>query len=228
MSTSEKETRTQGDPDTTAAWAAKLSLAASFTVLVSLAGLHFLSPEFDPSWRVVSEYALGRHAWALSLMFLAWAISSWCLAVAIRSQVRSIGGRVGLILLVAAGVGEAMAAFFDLRQTVPHNLAAGIAIPSLPIAATLISVSLGRMPLWRSSRMAMLGTAVLTWFSLALMVAALFSLRREPGILGPPIGWPNRFLIVIYCTWAIVVAWSAIRLPVDETDSQGGFDEPVP
>ena len=110
------------------------------TTLVCLTGLHVLSPEFDPSWRVVSEYALGRHGWVLSLMFLAWAISSWCLAFAIRSQVRTIGGQIGLVFLVAAG-GEAMASVFDLRQPAPHNLAAAVGIPSLPIAAMLISVN---------------------------------------------------------------------------------------
>ena len=102
------------------------------TTLV-LTGLHVLSQSFDPSWRVVSEYALGRHGWVLSLMFLAWAISSWCLAFAIRSQVRTIGGQIGLVFLVAAGAGEAMASVFDLRQPAPHNLAAAVGIPSLPI-----------------------------------------------------------------------------------------------
>jgi len=32
--------------------------------------LHVLSPEFSPSRRVISEYALGHYPWVLSLMFL--------------------------------------------------------------------------------------------------------------------------------------------------------------
>jgi hypothetical protein len=74
-----------------AAWLAVM-LAAS-TILL-LASLHVLSPEFDPSWRVVSEYALGRYSWVLSLMFLSWGISSWALAAAIWSQVRTKSGVV--------------------------------------------------------------------------------------------------------------------------------------
>ncbi len=225
METSEKEAGSNGDPRTIAAWAALLSLTASITTLVCLTGLHVLSPEFDPSWRVVSEYALGRHGWALSLMFLVWAISSWGLAFAIRSQVRTIGGRIGLVFLVAAGAGEAMASVFDLREPAPHNLAAAIAIPSLPIAAMLISVSLGRTQLWLPTRRAMLWAAKLTWFSLAVMVAALFSLHRKAGVLRVPIGWPNRFLIVIYCTWVIVVAWRASRLRGRDSDGQGCLDD---
>jgi hypothetical protein len=58
---------------TPAAWLAMIMTAA--TILL-LAALHVLSPEFDPSWRMVSEYALGHYGWVLSLMFLSWAISS--------------------------------------------------------------------------------------------------------------------------------------------------------
>jgi hypothetical protein len=193
------------------ALAARLSLTASIAALVSLTVLHVLSPEFDPLWRVVSEYALGNHGWALSLMFLAWAISSWSLAFAVRSQVKTIGGRIGLVFLVAAGAGESMASVFDLRQPAPHNLAAALAIPSLPVAAMLISASLSRTRVWLPAKRALLWAATLTWFSLALMVAAMFSLRSKAGGLRIPIGWPNRLLVVAYCTWAIVVAWLAIR-----------------
>jgi hypothetical protein len=154
-------------------------------------------------------------------MFLAWAIGSWGLAFAIRSEVRTIGGQVGLVLLVAAGAGEAMASVFDLRRLAPHNLAAAVAIPSLPIAATLISVSLGRTRRWRPASRAMLWAANLTWFSLAAMAAAMFSLHRKAGAPRVPIGWPNRLLIVIYCTWVIVVAWHAIRLRDRDCDGQG-------
>jgi hypothetical protein len=55
---------------------ARLSIGAAATTLLLLASLHILSPEFDPSFRMVSEYALGRDAWVLSLMFLAWGFSA--------------------------------------------------------------------------------------------------------------------------------------------------------
>src|SRR5262245_65029552 len=86
------------------------SLAASAGAILFLASLHVLSPELDPSWRVVSEYALGRYGWVLSFMFLSWAIGSWALVFGIRSQVRTLGGRIGLVFLLVAGAGEALAA----------------------------------------------------------------------------------------------------------------------
>ena len=50
-----------------AGWLAILATGATIVLLVTL---HLLSPEFSPSWRVISEYALGHYPWVLSLMFL--------------------------------------------------------------------------------------------------------------------------------------------------------------
>jgi len=90
---------------------------------VLLGALHVLSPEFSPSWRMVSEYAFGHHARLLSLMFLCWGIGSWALAVAIWNEVHSAAGKVGLWLLILAGIGEAMASIFDIRHEVGHGIA---------------------------------------------------------------------------------------------------------
>ncbi len=202
---------TTSGPEAVSISAARLSLAASVTAVSCLVGLHFVSPEFDPSWRVVSEYALGRHAWLLSLMFVAWGVGSAALAVAIWSQVKTLGGRIGLVLLLIASVGEAMASVFDLRQTVPHNLAAALGIPTLPIAATLLAASLPRSERWIGAKRLLFGMALLTWICLALMAAALFSLSGRLGVK-VPIGWPNRLLVVTYSAWAMAVAWLALRV----------------
>ena len=192
-----------------AAW---ISLTMSAGALASLASLHILSPEFDPSRRVVSEYALGGYGWVLSLMFIAWALSSWALVFAIHSQVRTMGGRIGLVFLLTAGAGEALAAAFDVTWPGLHGLAGLLGVPTLPIAAMLISVSLGRTPPWAPARRWLLCTANLTGMSLALMAAAMFTLRRSIAGIQVPIGWPNRLLVAIYALWVMGVAWQAIRL----------------
>jgi hypothetical protein len=132
-----------------AAWLAVM-LAAS-TILL-LASLHVLSPEFDPSWRVVSEYALGRYSWVLSLMFLSWGISSWALAAAIWSQVRTKSGVAGLWFLIIAGLGEAMASAFDIAHPLGHGIAGLLGVIGFPIAALLLSVALGRNENWHAAR----------------------------------------------------------------------------
>jgi len=137
-----------------------------------------------------------------------------------------------LILLIAAGVGEAMASVFDINHPL-HSLAAGIGILSLPVAAMLISVSLSRAQGWSAAKKALLWTANLTWVSV-LLLAATFALLivsytqaggdmtagAEVTVLPPGVialvGWANRFLIVVYCVWTISVAQQAIKLGKQE------------
>jgi len=208
--------------------AAFLAIAASIAALLLLAILHVLSPELDPSWHMVSEYANGGYGWVLSLMFAAWAISSWALAIAIWSQVATRAGKIGLFFLIAAGVGEAMASVFDINHAL-HGLAGMIGIGSLPIAAMLISVSLGRTQAWAAAKKSLLSTANLTWVSVVLLIVSfiimIVTYTQSGGDMNTTevptslpagvialVGWTNRFLIVAYCAWVITVAWQALRV----------------
>ena len=199
--------------------AARVAISATGAVLLLLASLHVLSPEFDPSWRVVSEYANGRYGWVLSLMFAAWALSSWALAVTVWSQLNGVGGRIALVFLLAAGAGEAMASVFDISHPL-HNLAGMIGVLSLPIAAMLISVRLGRTQVWSAAKNVLLWTANLTWVSLVVMLAALIIMIRgytwdgnkNPGDVIAVVGWANRLLVVVYCVWVVTLAMQALRL----------------
>jgi len=209
-----------------AAWLAIIMTAATILLLASL---HVLSPEFAPSWRMVSEYALGHYGWVLSLMFLSWGISSWALAVAIWSQVKTKAGRVGLWFLVVAGLGEAMASVFDVTHETGHGIAGLLGVVGFPIAALLLSVSLGRVQEWRGARKVLLWIANLSWISVILLVATLALMTMQfahlngghlpehapkslpPGVLGLD-GWANRLIVLSNCLWVIVAAWKAIKL----------------
>lgn len=198
--------------------AARLSVGAAALALLLLAALHVLSPELDPSWRMVSEYALGAYGWVLALMFLSLAVSCVTLFLAIQSHARTRGGKIGLGFLLAAALGLSMAAMFDVQHGL-HGLAALIGIPSLPIAAMLISVSLVRHPAWFSAWRWLLWTANFTWISLVLMDIMLFiGLSQTGGEFGPAVlvGWPNRLLLLAYGAWLATVGWHAARLPRDE------------
>ena len=207
---------------------ARFAIATATVTLLFLASLHLLSPEFDPAWRMVSEYANGDHGWVLSLMFFAWAISSWTLAATIWSEVKTTAGKVGLYFLISSGIGEAMAALFDINHSL-HGLASLIGIGSLPIAAMLISTSLGRTESWSPVKKAMLMTANLTWISVVLMgitFAILIATYTQaggdmsstevptslPAGVIALVGWANRFLIVAYCAWVINVAWNVMKI----------------
>ena len=209
--------------------AGRISFMAGVTNLALLVALHFLSPEFDPSWRMVSEYANGQYGWVLSLMFAFWAVSSWALAFAIWSQVRTRPGKLGLFFLIAAGIGEVMASVFDINHPL-HGLAGMIGIGSLPVAAMLISVSLARTQAWFAAKKALLWTANLTWISVVLMAATFailmityaqsgVDMSAETTITTLPagvialVGWANRLLVVVYCVWVMTVAWHAANAP---------------
>ena len=195
--------------------AAKISFAASTASLVFLFALHILSPEFDPSWRMVSEYALGNYGWVLTWMFLTWALSCVALFLAIRSQVQTLAGKIGLGFLLLSAVGITMGGVFDLNHNL-HGLAAMIGMPSLPFAAILISLGLIRHPAWAAVRRLLLWTAILTWMSLLLMNIAVFSAfsqSSEQLSQGAWVGWANRFLIVAYHAWLMSVARQAVNVP---------------
>ena len=214
---------------------AKVAIATGVATPVLLASLRFLSPGFDPSFRMMSEYALGQYQWVLTLTFLSWGISSWTLALAIGSQVTGRAGRIGLALLVVAGCGEALAAVFDIRMEPAHDLVGFPAICGLPVAAMLISRNLGSKPAWSSARRRLLVFANLTWISLILFGASFVVMTamflhvyggRLPsqapatlphGVIGL-VGWANRLFVLLYCAWAVVVAATALRCSANRAE----------
>src|SRR3979411_1611235 len=111
-----------------AAGAARLSIACGLLFALILGSLHVLEPEFDPTWRFISEYALGGFGWMMNLAFLALALSLACAGVAILSQVRPIVGYIGLAVLGIAAIGMLIAGIFT---TDPETASRGRTLPLL-------------------------------------------------------------------------------------------------
>lgn len=215
------------DTSKISAVAARFAIVAGAMEVLLLASLHILSREFDPSWRVVSEYAHGQYGWVLSLMFIAGALCIWASGLAIWSQIKTRGGKIGLGFLALAGVGPAMASIFNIDHPL-HNLAGLIGTGCLPIAAMLISISLGHTQPWSRSRRLLFWMENLTWVSLVLFVLTMILLivtyihsghsTNSEVPLGSPLpsgvvglnGWTDRLLLVPF--WAVTVASLAIRL----------------
>jgi len=201
-----------------------------------MTALHVLSPEFSPSWRVISEYAFGHYAWVLSLMFLCMGSSSWALAAAIWSEVHTSGGKVGLWLLLIAGLGGAMASFFDITHEIGHALAGFLGVIGFPIAALLLSVALGRNENWRAARTRLLWVANLSWMSVVLLAATLAIMTMQmsrlngghlpqhapkalpAGVLALD-GWADRLIVLCNCSWVVLAAWQAIQVHRKHADA---------
>lgn len=205
--------------------AARLSFAGAATFALLLAALHFIKPELDPSWHFISEYAIGEYGWIMVLAFLSLALAYASLLVAIRSQLRTIAGRIGLALLLLSALGLTIAAIFTTdpitvsenavtTEGTLHNLGGTLGL-AMPFAAVLIGWRLARNPAWSSARRPLLwatGLALVAF--LVSFVSLSVMVSRSGGEFGPDVlvGWPNRIEIVAYSVWLMVVARQAIRV----------------
>jgi len=211
--------------------AARVSLVSGGTFLVLLTALHFVKPDLDPSWSVISEYALGDYGWLMTIAFLAWGLSAISLFLAIRAQVQNLVGRIGLAFLLIGAAGPIVAAIFptDPITTPPDAVTTGGAIHSMGamlsdgilIGATLITLSLVRKnPNWSSARKPLIWTTVLAWVGAVGFTASMaVLLPQNGGQLGPEvlIGWQGRFVVAAYAAWLMTAAWCAIKLRDSQT-----------
>jgi hypothetical protein len=203
--------------------AARIAIAATAISALALLVLHIVSPEYQPSWRMVSEYGNGRHAWLLTTMFVAWAAAYWAIAAAVWPIATSWPGRIGSILLILAGIGALMGGLFDVNHHPWHGFAFGIGVPSLTIAALVVTPALRRasvrVPLWPSH---------LSWISVVAMAIALVVFTRaataagvQVGPQAPPLrelppgvtawhGWTNRLVFAASYLWLVTTA-QAVR-----------------
>ncbi|MGA9121177.1 MAG: DUF998 domain-containing protein [Bacteroidota bacterium] len=207
--------------------AARLSIVASVIAVISMLALHVTSPEFDPSWHMVSEYTFGSFGWLLTLFFLCWGIGSWLAAAALVPLLKKAWSRVGIVLLIVAGLGAVMGGLFDARHNL-HGAAFALGVPTLPMAALILSYSLART--YGTNRKVLLVAAHATWISLvfqavtlALFISALKSAgafhpdAREPLIALPAgvftvVGYANRLLVGAYIAWSMVVSRAVIKV----------------
>ncbi len=202
------------------------SMAVVITAGLSLACLlllHLTSPEFAPSWRMVSEYAFGNHQWLLTLFFIFWGLSSVCLGILLWPLVSTKAGKAGVILVFISGIGEILASIFDVAHPL-HGLAGLLGVPTLPVGALLVSYHLRSKERWGPHKKLLLRSAHLTWISLVVMIVAMvvmmmgfhqagieFKEGAEPPKSVPPnvialAGYANRIFIVVYIAWLINVA----------------------
>jgi hypothetical protein len=209
-------------PGSFLATAAYISIAATAISALALIALHFLNSEVHLSWHMVSEYANGRYPWVLTVVFLAWAAASWALVAALYPLWSTWLGAIGLVFLVLAGIGQAMGGIFDINHKL-HGAAFAIGVPSLTVAAVLVTLALRRngadIPMW---------TAHLSWISFVAMAVAIVmfmtalsragidpsqtgTLAKLPEGVTAWNGWANRLLIAASYLWLLMAAREVLR-----------------
>ena len=200
-----------------------LTISFASLSLLCLLVLHFVSPEFKPSWRMISEYAMGKHEGLLTTFFYSWGLSSIFLSILLWERVSSLWGMIGVILLFISAIGEIMGGLFDVKHK-HHGLAALLGVPTFPFAALLIGYNLIQSPLGVTQASEILISSHAPWISFVIMGATMAIMMTgfknsgmpmgpnvEPPKSVPPgvialAGYANRLLVICYVSWLIVIA----------------------
>lgn len=206
---------------------AKVSITAALIAILALLTLHLVSTEISPSWHMISEYAYSSNAWLLTIFFVMWAVSGWAAVFAIAPLTKNKSGKVGITMLVLFGVGSLMGALFDVRHNL-HGLAFGLGVPTLPIAALILSKQITRFYPQNKNLLRFLAHA--TWISVVLMAVTLISFigdLRASGAFHPEVkqllltlpagvtttmGYFNRLLVLLYSLWLIAASATVLKI----------------
>lgn len=174
---------------------------------------------------MVSEYALGRHKWLLSLFFFMWGACSMLLALALVQIVHGFWAYLGTALLFISGIGAVCGGLFDVQHK-KHGLAFALGVPTLPAAALILNYHLLNSGTISESNTLLAAHA--TWLSCVLMALAMmvmFSGFKKAGVSWdkdspPPTtvpkgvialgGYANRLLVFCFIFWVMVIAYLMI------------------
>lgn len=199
---------------TSACLDAGLSFGCAVAFLIVLAALHWLKPELDPSWHMISEYAIGSHGWMMRLGLICLSVSCFGLSlVLIKNNVTPEG-----LLLSVISIGPAGSAIFRTDPiTAPwgqisfigrlHAAFAALFVTAFPIVITVVTSKAIRVlsptPVW------LLWASLLVWMGLATFVGSIFYYGAMKRGFGPHahIGWSNRFMMATYSAWLMIAVF---------------------
>jgi hypothetical protein len=200
--------------------ASKLTVASMGLFLLILLMLHLLEPEYDPTWRFISEYALGQYGWLMNLDFFLAALGSLSFMIAAWEETKSVTGRIGQVLLGISALGMAIAAMFTTDPiTTPAGEmtesgsmhALGGQLNLTPLAVLFLTLSIHKREGWKQVRLPMQITATLT---LIIMLAFAVSVGAAQGEFGPGVyaGLFGRLLMVGFGSWILIAGSHMLRL----------------
>jgi hypothetical membrane protein len=205
------------------------TIAFGIISILCLITLHFVSSEINPNFRMVSEYALGKHKWLITLFFICWGLCSMTSALMLWNIVTTGWAKFGVLLVFITGIGAIMGGLFDVQHKL-HGLSFGIGVPFLPLGALIITYHLLKDPDWQNNSTTLLLSSHSIWISVLLMAGSMFLLfsgLKSAGIVygpdAPPLtelpkkvigisGWANRLLVLCYLSFPIQTAKIALSI----------------
>lgn len=205
---------------------AQVSILASSSFVLLLGLLHLIKPEIDPSWRFISEYAIGNNGWIMMLAFLLLGMAYLALYAAVKPLVPSgRTGKIGLILLLISAAGLILAGVFvtdpitasEAEHTTAgaiHSLGGTLGM-AMPFAALFLFLAIRKESKWAFAKRSILLITILAIAAFLFGFASLAAILTESeGKFGPEVlvGWPNRIEMAGYCIWLLVFASKARQL----------------
>jgi len=181
--------------------------------------LHFLKPELDPKWRMISEYEIGKYGWLMRIAFFSWGLSTLSVLLMISrigngSYLIYIWLSVLVLALFGAGIFKTNPIMETTKSTVNtiHTICGSIVILTFPILAIVICVRYIGLNAINVPGI-LIGITVLAWIAqFGFFSSISISQKKDPkaGRVGPTIylGWPNRIMVLVYALWAITFAMS--------------------
>jgi hypothetical protein len=191
---------------TISAYAAYYALGAVAVTIVLVIALHKLEPEFDPSWRMLSEYSLGKYGLIMRIAFILGGTGAIAAGVALWPSAGFLSAGLPLVALGPIG-----AAFIDTDPvTTPRSeltnrskIHAGLGslfILGFPIAATCAGIGTAIQP---AAGPLLAWTSIIPWAGLTWFLGATLRFGQTSTVGNPRvrIGWPNRFNMLAYLAW---------------------------
>ena len=202
-----------------------LTILFSTTFLIILSLLHLLKPDFDPSWRMISEYEIGTHGWMMRLAFFCWGCSAFSIVFAIWPACNTSSGKIGrtwLALIAIALFGAGIFATNAITDTtvsttdILHKICGTLVILTFPTASWLVVSGLIKHNQWKPYRRQLIFVEILVWLGMCAFFGSIIASRAahpDAGRVGPEIwsGWPNRLMVFCYHVWLITTAVVARR-----------------
>jgi len=202
-----------------AEFAAWYSLGAVAAAILLVVALHKLEPEFDPSWRMLSEYSLGRYGVLMRMGFILGGTGVAACGVALWPPAGALA--LGLPIVALGPIG---AAFVDTdpittprpEMTVRSKVHAGLGslfILGFPVAAACAGIGAamhspaGQILAW---------AAIIPWAGLMWFLGATFRFGQSDAVGKPEvrIGWPNRFSMLAYLAWVALAGGLTLVQPL--------------
>lgn len=185
-----------------------IAIAGVSVFIVVIIVLHVIHPEFDPSQRFMSEYAIGEYGWLLNIAFLGNLIGSFALTLAVYHAYPPPLRSWTCIVCLGIVTISVLTNFFptDLHgkaMTVTghiHNIGAFVGTLAILVVMLVLSLRLNVFGLLPGFYRILVLLAILAPIFFLTM---LISVDRMPGLVG--VG--QRIYAMIILTWIIVISY---------------------